>query len=425
MTNPTYQALNALFAERVGGINRPAIVRDVAFDLNGGLDGAARAFAGEVEADIYARPHNPTVRELTDTLNELEGGVGAVAYASGQAAIRNVLETLVGQGGEIVASRHLFGGTVSLVQSRFARQGITVRWADARDAGSFASQVNDNTRAFIVESVANPGSEVADLAGIADVAKWTRTPFIVDNTVSPLLARPFDHGADVVVYSATKYLSGHGDAIAGVAIDGGTFDWKGDKRFPVLSEGQGLYPSLAARFNERALTKALQQGLTVDGAVLGPDAASQVLRGMQTLPLRLAYHVENTKIVAEFLETNKGVERVDYAGLTFNTSQPNAQKYLPHGVAGPIMVTVKGGLEGARHVINDITGVFAHAVNLGDTRSLVSHPATTTHRQLTPENKAALGIADGSLRLSIGLEDAGRLVGTLGRALDTLPALKR
>lgn len=421
----TYQALNALFAQHVGAIHRPPVVRDVAFELKGGLDGAARAFAGEIEADIYARPHNPTVRELTDTLNELEGGVGAVAYASGQAAIRNVLETLAGQGTEIVASRHLFGGTVALVQSRFARQGITVRWADARDAGSFASQVNDNTRAFIVESVANPGSEVADLAGIADVAKWTRTPFIVDNTVSPLLTRPFDHGADIVVYSATKYLSGHGDAIAGVAIDSGKFDWKGDKRFPVLSDAQGLMPSLAARFNERALVKALQQNLTVDGAILGPDAASQVLRGMQTLPLRLAYHIENTKAVAEFLDGHEGVERVDYAGLVDNASYPNAAKYLPHGVAGPIMATFKGGLDGARHIIDEISGVFAHAVNLGDTRSLVSHPATTTHRQLTPENKAALGITDGSLRLSIGLESSAQLIGTLDRALRSLPALKR
>ncbi len=413
--------LQSLFNRLVGTLPPVPVINDVAFPLPGGLEGAAAAFNGDIEADIYARPHNPTVRALADAVTRLDGGIGAVAYASGQAAIRNVFQLLTAPQTEIILSRHVFGGTAALEGGALGRTGVTFRWADATDADSFAGQVNERTRAIFVEGVANPGGDVADFKGLRALAHSHAIPFIVDNTTAPLLLRPIDHGADIVVYSATKYLNGFGDAAAGIVVDAGRFDWKGDTRYRTLSAGIGGAPSLAQRFGQRALLKGLQSQLTVDGAILSPDKAATIYGNLATLPARLDGHIRNTHEAATLLAAHDAVERVHYAGLETDPSHARAKTYLPHGVTGPILVTLKGGRTAAAKFIDALGDAFLHAVNIGDsTRNLVSHPQTTTHRQFGPAHREALGIHDGSLRLSLAAGDNEKARNSLSRALALL-----
>lgn len=417
------QILRDRFDSLVGPYEALPVVTDVAFPLPGGLDGGAAAFAGEFEADIYARPHNPTVKALSNVINKLDGGVAAQGYASGQAAIRNVLQLLTAQDTEVVLSGHVFGGTVAIQSGLLGRFGVRYKWADATDPSSFERQITDKTRAFFFESVANPAGDIADFKGLKEVAARHNIPVIVDNTVAPLLLRPIEHGADIVVYSATKYLNGKANAPAGIVVDGGSFDWKGDARYPVLSAPVGALAPLVERFNERALIKGLQNQLTVDGSILAPEKAAIIHQNLYSLPERLAGHIANTKAVAEFLSAHPAVDVVRYAGLETDPNYARAKTYLPDGVAGPIMITLKGGRAAAAHVIDHVSDHFLHAVNVGDAdRDLISHPWTTTHRQLSEEQKAAIGIKQGSLRLSVSAGPVSGTLDSLDRALKHCPS---
>lgn len=416
------QSLRDRFDSLVGAYEPVPIVTDVAFPLPGGLEGGAAAFAGEIDADIYARPHNPTTRALANVVNKLDGGFAAQAYASGQAAIRNVLQLLTAKDTEVVLSGHVFGGTVAIQSGLLGRFGVGYKWADATDPSSFEAQITDKTRAFFFESVANPAGDIADFKGLKEVAAKHNLPIIVDNTVAPLLLRPIEHGADIVVYSATKYLNGKANAPAGIVVDAGTFQWKDDPRYPVLSAPVGALPPLVDRFKERALIKALQNQLTVDGSILAPEKAAIIHQNIYSLPERLAGHTANTKAVAEFLSAHPAVDVVRYAGLETDPNYARAKTYLPDGVAGPIMVTLKGGRDAAAHVIDHASDHFLHAVNVGDAdRDLISHPWTTTHRQLSENQKAAIGIEQGSLRLSISSGSVSGTLESLDRALRYCP----
>ncbi len=415
--------LQTRFQSLLGQLPPIDIVTDVAFPLSGGLAGAAAAFAGDIEADIYARPHNPTVRILADTVGKLDQGVGSLAYSSGQAAIRNVLQFLTGQDTEVVVSRHIFGGTTAIESGLLTRFGVKFKWADATNAASFEEQVTDRTRAFFFEAAANPGGDIADFEGLKRVAEKYKIPVIVDNTTSPLLCSPAEYGANVIVYSATKYLNGQANATAGIVTDTGKFDWKDDKRFPVLSASLGAIPSLARRFNERALFKGLQSQLTVDGAILAPEKAAIIYNNLATLPERLQAHIDNTLAAAAFLNTFPAVKRVHYAGLADDPNHERSGLYLPHGVAGPILFTLKGGRAAAAHFIDNVQPEFQQAVNIGDAdKNLVSHPATTTHRQLSEAQRQAIGIEDGSIRLSLSAKRQDRVLPALDRALSAVPS---
>lgn len=416
------QTLHNRFKSLVGPYEPAPLVTDVAFALPGGLEGAASAFNGDIEADIYARPHNPTVSAFATVINKLEGGVGALAYASGQAAIRNVIQLLTTQDTEIVVSSHIFGGTTAIHSGLLSRYGITFKWADATNPSSFEQQITNKTRAFLFESVANPAGDIADFNGLKDVASRHNIPLIVDNTTAPLLLRPIDHGADVVVYSATKYINGQANAPAGIVVDAGRFNWKNDPRYHALSASFRGLPSVAQKFNERAFIKGLQSQLTVDGSILSPEKAAIIHENLYSLPERLAGHIANTAQVSEFLSAHPAVESVRYAGLKNDPNHKRAKQYLPEGVAGPIMVTLKGGKTAAAHVIDHLGRNFLHAVNIGDAnRNLVSHPATTTHRQLSETQRVDIGIKDGSLRLSISSINVQETLSSLDDALRYCP----
>jgi len=415
-------ALQTHFQNTVGSLPPIELVTDVAFPLSGGLEGAAAAFNGDIEADIYARPHNPTVRALADAVNRLDGGVGTVAYSSGQAAIRNVFQLLASADSEIILASHVFGGTAALQGGLLGRFGVTFKWADATDAASFEKQVTSKTRAIFVEGVANPASDVADFTGLRALADHYNIPLVVDNTSAPLALQPIAHGADIVVYSATKYLNGFGNAAAGIVVDSGRFNWGDDARFPALTKGTVALPSLAQRFNNKALIKGLNGLLTVDGAILAPEKAAIIYNNLPSLPQRLAAHIDSTNAVAAFLHAHPAVAQVHSAGLESDPNYNRARQYLPHGVSGPILVTFKGGRAAAAHVIDNVGDAFVHAVNIGDARhNLISHPATTTHRQLTETQRDAIGIKDGSLRLSIAAGGTQKTLQALDKALKTAP----
>lgn len=409
--------------EFFAGEYRPAaLVTDVAFALRGGLDGAAAAFNRDLEADIYARPHNPTVAAFAETINRLDGGVGALAYASGQAAIRNVIQFLAEKDTEVVLSSHVFGGTVAIQSGILGRFGVTFKWADATDPSSFEQQITDRTRAFFFESVANPAGDVAEFEGLKKIAQKHNIPVIVDNTTAPLLLRPIEHGADIVVYSATKYLNGYGDAAGGVVVDAGRFPWKDDSRYRTLSTAPSGMVPLADRYNERALIVGLQNQLTVDGSILAPEKAAVIHQNLYSLPQRLEGHIRNTQAVSTFLADHPAVESVRYAGLADDPNHERAERYLPYGVAGPVLLTLKGGRAAASHVIEHIGESFLHAVNIGDARrNLISHPLTTTHRQLSDEQRQRIGIGQGSLRLSISAVQLPETLRSLDQALRHAP----
>jgi O-acetylhomoserine (thiol)-lyase len=416
------QTLLERFQSLVGEYRPAPLVTDVAFPLPGGLEGASAAFAGEIEADIYARPHNPTVAAFAEVINRLDGGVGALAFASGQAAVRNVLGLLCAQDTEIIVSSHLFGGTAAIGSGIFARYGVTFKYADATDAASFAAQVTDRTRAFFFESAANPGGDIADFKGLRELATKHNIPVIVDNTTSPLLCRPKDHGANIVVYSATKYINGRGNAAAGIVVDTGQFPWKDDPRYPYITASPAGAGSFVDRFGERAFFKALQSHLTIDGSILAPEQAERIHRNFYSLPERLVAHIANTKRVAAFLQTHTAVESVRYAGLETDSNHERAKLYFPFGVAGTMLLTLKGGQAAAEHVINNIGEHFLHAVNIGDAgKNLISHPATTTHRQLSDAHKEKIGIKPGSLRLCISADKGEEALAGLTNALEYAP----
>lgn len=384
------------------------------------VDHAASLFALQTFGNIYTRITNPTNAVLEERVAALEGGTAALAVASGHAAQVNVFQTLLTPGDEIIASKKLYGGSINQLNHAFKSFGWNVVWADPDDIGSFERAVTKNTKVIFVESIANPGGIITDLEAIAAVAKKAGVPFVVDNTLaSPYLCNPFKHGADIIVHSATKYLGGHGNSIAGVIVDGGSFNWTASGRYPMLSEPRPEYAGIKIHetFGNFAFAIACRVlGLRDLGAALSPFNAFLILTGIETLPLRMRRHCDNALKVAEYLKNHPKVSWVSYAGLPSDKYHSLAQKYCPKGAGGILTFGLKGGYDAGIHLVSNVQ-MFSHLANIGDTRSLIIHPASTTHRQLTDEQKIGAGAGPDVVRLSIGLEDVEDIIADLDQAM--------
>ncbi len=370
-------------------------------------DHAANLFSLKELGFIYTRLNNPTNQILQDRLAALEGGVGAVVFASGTAAISTGLLTLLKAGDHIVASSSLYGGTYNLLKVTLPRLGITTTFVDASNPENFKEAVQENTRAFFVESLGNPKLDVLDLEGIAEVSKVAKVPFIVDNTVAtPSLLNPLKHGANIVIHSLTKYIGGQGNSLGGVIIDGGNFDWDNGK-FPEFTEPSAGYHGLKyyETLGQLSFTfKLILEGLRDFGGALSPTNAFQIIQGLETLGVRIKQHSENALALAKWLEQQEEVAWVNYPGLESSPYKKLADKYLPKGQSGIVTFGVKGGYESAKTVA-DNTELFSLLANIGDTKSLIIHPASTTHQQLTDEEQEASGVTKDLIRLSVGIEN--------------------
>ncbi|MEW6524751.1 MAG: homocysteine synthase [Bacillota bacterium] len=382
-------------------------------------DHAAGLFALKEAGNIYTRIMNPTTAVLEERVAVLEGGAGALAVASGQAAITLAVANLAGAGQEIVTATSLYGGTYNLFASTLPRWGISVNFVDPQDPENFRAAVGPRTRAFYLETIGNPKMDVPDLERVADVAHEAGVPLIVDNTfATPYLCRPFEHGADIVVHSATKFIGGHGTSIGGLIVDSGKFDWANGK-FPELTGPDPTYHGI--RYVEAFaglayIIKARVQLLRDVGPCLSPFNSFLFLQGLETLPLRMRRHCDNALAVANFLAADPRVEWVSYPALPSHPSSGLARKYLPRGAGAVLAFGIRGGYEAGVRFIHSVK-LFSHLANVGDAKSLVIHPASTTHQQLSPEQRAAAGVDDQLVRLSVGIEDVDDLVADLDRAL--------
>ncbi|MBI1385525.1 MAG: O-acetylhomoserine aminocarboxypropyltransferase [Rhizobiales bacterium] len=383
-------------------------------------DHAAALFGLQAFGNIYTRIMNPTQAVLEARVAALEGGTAALAVASGHAAQLLVMHTLLEPGDEFVAARQLYGGSVNQFGQSFKKMGWTVKWADGNDPASFQAQVTPRTKAIFIESIANPGGLVMDIAAIAAVAKKAGVPLIVDNTLAtPYLCRPKEHGADIVVHSLTKFLGGHGNSVGGIIVDCGTFDWMASGRYPTLSEPCESYQGmrLAETFGNFAFAIACRVlGLRDLGPAIAPMNAFLINTGIETLPLRMDKHCANALAVARFLEGHPGVAWVSYAGLEGNRYHALARKYCPKGAGACFTFGVKGGYQAGVGVVSNVK-LFSHLANLGDVRSLIIHPASTTHRQLSDEQRTAAGAGSDVIRISVGIEDVADIIADLDQAL--------
>lgn len=382
-------------------------------------DHAAALFALEEPGNIYTRMMNPTNDVFEKRIAALEGGVGALATASGQAAITYAILNIAGAGDEIVSSSSLYGGTYNLFYHTMPRLGLTVKFVDQAAPENFRRALTEKTKAFFVEIIGNPKLDVPDLEAIAQIAHEAGVPLIVDNTfATPYLCRPFEYGADIVVHSATKFIGGHGTAIGGVIVDSGRFDWTNGK-FPGLTEPDPSYHGIryVENFGNMAyIVKARVQLLRDIGACLGPFNAFLFLQGLETLHLRMERHSANALEVARYLQYHPAVAWVSYPGLPDHPSYRNARKYLPRGAGAILSFGVKGGAEAGRRLINSVK-LFSLLANVGDAKSLIIHPASTTHQQLTPEQQLSSGVTEDMVRLSIGIEDVADIIADLDQAL--------
>ena len=383
---------------------------------------AANLFSLKELGFIYTRLNNPTNDILQQRLAAIEGGIGAVVFASGTSAISTGLLTLLKAGDHIVASSSLYGGTFTLLNVTLPRLGITTTFVDASNPESFKEAVQDNTRAFFVESLGNPKLDVLDLEAIAEHSKAAGVPFIVDNTVaSPALLNPIKHGANLVIHSLTKYIGGQGSSLGGAIIDAGTFDWTNGKfsEFTEPSEGyHGLVYSEV--LGAAAFTfKLILEGLRDFGGALSPFNAFQIIQGLETLPVRIKQHSENALELAQWLEGREEVAWVNYPGLESSKYSDLAKKYLPKGQSGLVTFGLKGGFEAAKEV-TDATKIFSLLANIGDTKSLIIHPASTTHQQLNEEQQASSGVTQDLIRLSVGIENIEDLKQDLEEAFKTI-----
>ncbi|MFT0850203.1 bifunctional O-acetylhomoserine aminocarboxypropyltransferase/cysteine synthase [Achromobacter sp. F4_2707] len=382
----------------------------------------ADLFDLKVPGNIYTRIMNPTNAVLEERVAALEGGVGALAVASGMAAITYAIQAIAQAGDNIVSVSKLYGGTYNLFAHTFPRQGITVKFAPHDDIAALEALIDDNTRAIFCETIGNPSGNIIDIAALAEAAHRHGVPLIVDNTVaSPALCRPFEHGADIVVHALTKYMGGHGTTIAGAIVDSGKFPWAEHKeRFPMLNEPDPSYHGVVyteafgpAAFIGRCRVVPLRN----TGAALSPFNAFLVLQGIETLPLRMERHTENAQKVAEFLASHDQVSWVQYAGLPSHPEHALAQKYFGGKPASILSFGIKGGREaGARFI--DALQLVLRLVNIGDAKTLASHPATTTHRQLNAEELAAAGVTEDMVRLSVGIEHIDDILDDLKQALE-------
>ncbi|MEM0908202.1 MAG: O-acetylhomoserine aminocarboxypropyltransferase [Pseudomonadota bacterium] len=384
------------------------------------VDHAASLFGLQAFGNIYTRIGNPTCAVLEERVAALEGGTAALAVSSGHAAQFLAMHSLMQPGDEFIASNKLYGGSINQFTHAYKNYGWTVKWADCDDPSSFAAAVSDKTKAIFIESIANPGGVITDIEAISRVAKDANVPLIVDSTMAtPYLIRPIDHGADIVVHSATKFLGGHGNSIAGVIVDGGSFNWAGDKRFPMLSEPRPEYQGivLAETFGNFAFAISCRVlGLRDLGPALSPMNAFLVLNGIETLSLRMQKHCENALAVAQYLEKHDKVSWVSYPGLTGDRYHNLAKKYCPAGSGAVFTFGLAGGYDAGVALVSNLE-LFSHLANIGDTRSLVIHPASTTHRQLSDEQKVAAGAGPDVVRVSIGLEDVADIIADLDGAL--------
>ncbi|WP_422090796.1 O-acetylhomoserine aminocarboxypropyltransferase/cysteine synthase family protein [Tenacibaculum ovolyticum] len=403
-------ATNALHAghdvKQTGGTRAVPIYQTTSYVFNDS-DHAANLFSLKELGFIYTRLNNPTNQVLQERLAAIEGGIGAVVFASGTSAISTGLLTLLKAGDHIVASSSLYGGTYNLLSVTLPRLGITTTFVDASNPDNFASAVQDNTRAFFVESLGNPKLDVLDLEAISVHSKAAKVPFIVDNTVAtPALLNPIKHGADIVIHSLTKYIGGQGTSLGGAIIDAGTFNWA-NGNFPEFTEPSAGYHGLVYHEALGAASytfKLILEGLRDFGGALSPTNAFNIIQGLETLEVRVKKHSENALTLAKWLEKQDKVAWVNYPGLESNKYKKLADKYLPNGQSGIVTFGVEGGYEAAK-TIADTTKLFSLLANIGDTKSLIIHPASTTHQQLSNEAQASAGVSQDLIRLSVGLEN--------------------
>lgn len=381
---------------------------------------AARLFGLEEFGNIYTRIMNPTTDVFEQRVAALEGGVGALGLASGQAAETLTILNLARAGDNIVSSSSLYGGTFNLFTHTLPKVGITTRFVDGSEPEAFAAAIDEHTRAVFLELIGNPRLDVHDLGAIAAAAHARGVPVIVDNTFAPLLAKPIRDGADIVIHSATKWMGGHGTAIGGVVVDGGTFDWEASPRFRqdfVDPDPSYHGVSYTKAFGKAAfIIKLRVQGLRDIGAALSPFNAFLFLQGLETLPLRIARHSQNALEVARWLEGHPQVTWVNYPGLPTHPSHELARRYLDGGFGGIVTFGVRGGEEAGRALIDSVR-IFSLLANVGDAKSLIIHPASTTHQQLAPEDQLSTGVTPDLVRLSVGLEDPADLIADLEQAL--------
>ncbi|MCS5568552.1 MAG: O-acetylhomoserine aminocarboxypropyltransferase [Pseudomonadales bacterium] len=383
-------------------------------------DFAVGLFNIERAGHVYSRLSNPTNAVLEERVSALEGGVGAIATASGQAAMHLAIATLCSAGDHIVASRSLYGGTHNLLEYTMPRFGIETTFVDPRSIDAFRNAITPSTKLLFGEILGNPGLEVLDLSALGEVAHGAGMPLVVDSTfATPYLCKPLEHGADIVVHSATKFLSGHGIVIGGLLVDGGTFDWEASDRFPTLTQPYEGFHELvfAEEFGPLAfITRARKEGIRDFGACMAPTTAFHVLQGLETLPLRMQRHVENTRRIVAFLDEHEAVESVLYPELDSHPDRELVSRLLPKGAGAVFSFNIKGGRNAGRGFIEALS-LFSHLANIGDAKSLVIHPASTTHHRMSPEALANAGIGEGLVRLSIGLEDSDDLIEDLARGL--------
>jgi len=384
---------------------------------------AASLFGLKAFGNIYTRIMNPTQAVLEERVAALEGGTAALATASGHASQLLVFHTIMQPGDNFIAARKLYGGSINQFGHAFKNFGWEVRWADPEDVSTFEEQIDGNTRAIFVESLANPGGTFVDLAKIAEVAKKHGLPFIVDNTMaSPYLVRPIEHGADIVIHSLTKFMGGHGNSMGGIIVDCGTFDWSKSGNYPMLSEPRPEYGGMVLHetFGNFAFAIAARVlGLRDFGPSISPFNAFQILTGIETLPLRMQRHCDNALKVAEWLQKHPAVAWVSYPGLPEDANHALQQKYSPKGAGAVFTFGLKGGYDAGVKVVEGVE-LFSHLANIGDTKSLIIHPASTTHRQLSNEQKIAAGAGPDVVRLSIGIEDVEDIIADLEQALAKL-----
>ena len=387
------------------------------------VDHAAALFGLQAFGNIYTRITNPTTAVLEERVAALEGGTAALAVASGHAAQLLVMHALMQPGDEFIAAKKLYGGSINQFGHSFKSFDWHVKWAEGVTPADFEAQITDKTKAIFIESLANPGGVVMDINGIAEVARKHHIPLIVDNTMAtPYLCRPIEHGADIVVHSLTKFMGGHGNSMGGAIVDGGTFDWGKDDRYPMLTEPRPEYADmvLAETFGNFAFAIACRVlGLRDLGPAISPFNAFQILTGIETLPLRMQRHSDNALAVAKHLESHDKVAWVSYAGLEGDENHANQQKYMPNGAGAVFTFGVKGGYQAGIDLVSNVE-IFSHLANIGDTRSLIIHPASTTHRQLSEEQQEAAGAGPDVVRLSIGIEQVDDLIADLDQALKSV-----
>ena len=401
------------------GARATPIYQTTSFVFND-ADHAAALFGLQQFGNIYTRIMNPTQAVLEERVAALEGGSAALAVASGHAAQMLVFHTIMTPGDNFIAARKLYGGSINQFGHAFKNFGWEVRWADPEDPESFASLVDERTKGVFIESLANPGGTFVDVAAIADVAHRHGLPLIVDNTMaSPYLLRPLEHGADIIVHSLTKFLGGHGNSMGGIIVDGGTFDWSAPGKYPMLSEPRPEYGGIVMHqtFGNIGFAIACRVlGLRDLGAAISPFNAFMILTGIETLPLRMQRHCDNALAVATWLKGHDKVAWVSYSALEDDPNHALQRRYSPKGAGAVFTFGLKGGYEAGKAFVEGLQ-MFCHLANIGDTRSLVIHPASTTHRQLSEEQQVAAGAGPDVVRLSIGIEDQADIIADLEQSL--------